>query len=678
MHRRLWSALPFVLALAICLFFGRLGADKPVAAQPQADCVVGPHSGTLSTSQDWCPEHNPHQVTNNVTVADGVTLNLRPGVIVQTASGRYIRVNGTLTAIGTPAQPITLTSSTDSGPGQWAGLYLSSGEADLRYVTLRYAGQYNGWGRASINVAYSALRLENSTVRDSADPANPDYGVHLCCGSGQASAIISNTTFINIGNATDDVGVFTSSSSNPITVTHSTFQNIAGYPIQLVPPLVHQVTDNTFSGNSFDRILMSNGSTADGVHLMPQNGLEGYELSGQLRVPESYTLYIDPGVMLMGRNGVDVRVYGYLEAIGTPTQPITFTSATNTGPEQWGSLYAQDGSLNLEYVTLRYGGQFVGGNQICGALFLQSTGGQAENFNLNHVTIRDNACTSVTFPPEYTVTLNGDNITMNHTAIFNNGNAATDVTLLANAGVLTATHSVVQNNAGHGLRVSGGRAGLTCGTVANNGGDGIAVTGGAAAIIGTGIYSNTGMGLNNTTVNSVTAAYNWWGDASGPGGVGPGSGDEVSDKVVYAPWLTAEGCFTGLLIDKTAQDVNGGPLLAPGDLIRYTLYITNTGNIIQHDLLVTDTLPLGVTFVSATPPGFAGPNPLQWQQAALTPGATWTGAITVTVNSGVAEIGGNVAQASSDEQDRIQTAAILPPGGGQVAKMLFLPLALRE
>ncbi len=30
---------------------------------------------------------------------------------------------------------------------------------------------------------------------------------------------------------------------------------------------------------------------------------------------------------------------------------------------------------------------------------------------------------------------------------------------------------------------------------------------------------------------------NWWGDASGPGGVGPGSGDGVSAAVNYSPWL---------------------------------------------------------------------------------------------------------------------------------------------
>lgn len=53
--------------------------------------------------------------------------------------------------------------------------------------------------------------------------------------------------------------------------------------------------------------------------------------------------------------------------------------------------------------------------------------------------------------------------------------------------------------------------------------------------------------LNNITGNPdagvvssaplVNATCNWWGAASGPGPVGPGSGDKVSANVTYNPWL---------------------------------------------------------------------------------------------------------------------------------------------
>ncbi|MHC4630030.1 MAG: NosD domain-containing protein, partial [Planctomycetota bacterium] len=56
------------------------------------------------------------------------------------------------------------------------------------------------------------------------------------------------------------------------------------------------------------------------------------------------------------------------------------------------------------------------------------------------------------------------------------------------------------------------------------------------------IYENSFSG--NTTAVSNTGALamldaegNWWGHATGPSGAGPGSGDAVSTKVDYSPWL---------------------------------------------------------------------------------------------------------------------------------------------
>jgi len=37
----------------------------------------------------------------------------------------------------------------------------------------------------------------------------------------------------------------------------------------------------------------------------------------------------------------------------------------------------------------------------------------------------------------------------------------------------------------------------------------------------------------------VDARENWWGDAGGPSGAGPGMGDAVNEYVLYEPWATA-------------------------------------------------------------------------------------------------------------------------------------------
>ncbi|KAB2944290.1 MAG: chloride channel [Candidatus Methanoperedens nitroreducens] len=55
-------------------------------------------------------------------------------------------------------------------------------------------------------------------------------------------------------------------------------------------------------------------------------------------------------------------------------------------------------------------------------------------------------------------------------------------------------------------------------------------------------YNNltgNGEGVNSTNA-TVDATLNWWGSDSGPGHVGPGSGDNVSINVLYDPWLPVD------------------------------------------------------------------------------------------------------------------------------------------
>jgi parallel beta-helix repeat protein len=55
------------------------------------------------------------------------------------------------------------------------------------------------------------------------------------------------------------------------------------------------------------------------------------------------------------------------------------------------------------------------------------------------------------------------------------------------------------------------------------------------------IEGNLPYGVYNDNVDeTVDAISNWWGDASGPSGVGPGSGDAVSENVNYSSWLSSE------------------------------------------------------------------------------------------------------------------------------------------
>jgi len=60
------------------------------------------------------------------------------------------------------------------------------------------------------------------------------------------------------------------------------------------------------------------------------------------------------------------------------------------------------------------------------------------------------------------------------------------------------------------------------------------------------------------------ATHNWWGDISGPSGLGPGIGDAVSANVDYDPWLTAPWVPTKADILKDSGVSGKGLEKAPG------------------------------------------------------------------------------------------------------------------
>jgi hypothetical protein len=57
----------------------------------------------------------------------------------------------------------------------------------------------------------------------------------------------------------------------------------------------------------------------------------------------------------------------------------------------------------------------------------------------------------------------------------------------------------------------------------------------------TGNVSQLGGGVFNASATSdpMDATYNWWGASDGPGGAGGGSGDSITEKILFEPFYTA-------------------------------------------------------------------------------------------------------------------------------------------
>ncbi len=101
-------------------------------------------SGTLDADASWIVTGSPYIVTDDVTVAAGVTLTLDAGVTVRFAAGASLIVNGHLQALGAEKLPVTFTSDQAvPAPGDWGAIEFPNANTQslLQWCVIEY-GSY--------------------------------------------------------------------------------------------------------------------------------------------------------------------------------------------------------------------------------------------------------------------------------------------------------------------------------------------------------------------------------------------------------------------------------------------------------------------------------------------------------------------------------------------------------
>jgi hypothetical protein len=161
--------------------------DEPPTAREPTRAVrldVIDVSGRIATDTVWNAE--TVRVVGNVTVMDGVTLTIEPGVRVEFQDFYSLKVAGTLLAEGTPHAGILFTTDEpqefavdDSHTGSWNGIRFENTRATnapsrLTYCTIEYSkatavgggGSYPYGGGALSAIDFSKLTVENCTLRN--------------------------------------------------------------------------------------------------------------------------------------------------------------------------------------------------------------------------------------------------------------------------------------------------------------------------------------------------------------------------------------------------------------------------------------------------------------------------------------------------------------------------------
>jgi len=77
-----------------------------------------------------------------------------------------------------------------------------------------------------------------------------------------------------------------------------------------------------------------------------------------LTIPSGVTLSVQPGTNVKFAGGASLVVNGVLNAVGTSSQPITFTSTGSTSPGSWGSIQLNGSAASnstISYANIQYG-----------------------------------------------------------------------------------------------------------------------------------------------------------------------------------------------------------------------------------------------------------------------------------------------------------------------------------
>lgn len=121
-------------------------------------------TGIIFSDTTWTKANSPYNITGPAAIAKGVTLTIEPGVVVH-FNINTLEVNGTLRAIGTNSEPITLN-------GDWRGRGPYFGSSDYNGI-LTFTAESDGWNAQTgtgciienANVISLTIRIQGASVK---------------------------------------------------------------------------------------------------------------------------------------------------------------------------------------------------------------------------------------------------------------------------------------------------------------------------------------------------------------------------------------------------------------------------------------------------------------------------------------------------------------------------------
>jgi len=162
----------------------------------------------------WTKENNPYIVNGNLLVEEGSELSIDEGVIVQFTGNYYLKVTGTISALGSKEDPIIFVQSGDN-LNTWAGIIIDSSTSLNLENTYNYVSG-NRLSNCMVIGADTPLKLNSATYVDS------------CTFTGNSEQLSINSSSIVINNIIDN-GLYSNNGSIIINNIIKRYIFAAGY-----------------------------------------------------------------------------------------------------------------------------------------------------------------------------------------------------------------------------------------------------------------------------------------------------------------------------------------------------------------------------------------------------------------------------------------------------------------
>ena len=320
---------------------------------------------------------SPYIVSNYLSVPIEKTLFIEPGVTIRfyipetygKNEGAYLKVEGSLMALGKENNEIIFTS-TDT---LWPGIIFESTTTEskisshLEYVKIQRARNWTNNDHSAVRIDKKAVSIKNSSIEGYWERGikliNSSSSIDNVELTGRGTATTTAAIDTQGGNPTiknsyikdNEYGIYVDLGAFPIIENNNFEDNRTPVYITYNTGLFPTIINNSGSGNQTDVISIKGEISQDST--WEKNSLP-YLIRDYIKVVEGTVLTVNPGTTINFNQSTYLDIHGTLLSQGNETENISFS--IYTGQVAWKRIYFSTSSQNsvIENTIISKGGAY--------------------------------------------------------------------------------------------------------------------------------------------------------------------------------------------------------------------------------------------------------------------------------------------------------------------------------